>query len=220
MSQFNKFQWSKDIENVLDKIRINCVTLTKYNKEQYYKYKGYLKYFRIPTIILSAVGSVVSVGFKPYLTQDTISITTCFIGLTVGIVNSVELFLTIQSNMEKSLSHSKDFYLLSIDIYKILSLETEHRYISGKDYLETKYNEYCKLIESAELIDQKINDSLLPLEIEQVGFIRKLFNRKYKPASMIEEKTVEVPILNTNTATREEKTDTPTREEETELEMV
>ena len=105
----DRFEWSDDIEDILNKIRINCVTLTRYHKEKYYEYKGYLKYFRIPTIILSAITSVVSVGFKPYMDQNTISITTCFIGLSVGIINSIELFLTIQTIMEKSLNHSKDF---------------------------------------------------------------------------------------------------------------
>lgn len=173
----NENDWSDDIEHILNKIRNNCVILSKYNKDQYYKYKGYLKYFRIPTIILSAIGSVVSVGFKPYLIQDTISITTCFIGLTVGIVNSIELFLTIQTIMEQSLIHSKEFYLLSINIYKTLLLDRTNRIIPGKDFLETTYSDYCKLYESSELIDKKKIDSLAPIDDNNETF-KKILKRR------------------------------------------
>jgi hypothetical protein len=155
--------WTNDIEFILDKIRINCVILSKYHKKQYYKYKGYLKYFRIPTIVLSAVSSIVSVGLKPYFTQNTISISVCLMGLIVGIINSLELFLTIQTIMEKSLTTSKEFYLLSIEIYKILLLEKEHRFDKGRNTLIECYNNYCKLIESAELMGNSINDKLLPI---------------------------------------------------------
>ena len=155
--------WTNDIEFILDKIRINCVILSKYHKKQYYKYKGYLKYFRIPTIVLSAVSSIVSVGLKPYFAQNTISISVCLMGLIVGIINSLELFLTIQTIMEKSLTTSKEFYLLSIEIYKILLLEREHRFDKGRNTLIECYNNYCKLIESAELMGNSINDKLLPI---------------------------------------------------------
>lgn len=36
--------------------------------------KGYLKYFRIPTKILSGMNSVFSVGLQPYVSQGIISI--------------------------------------------------------------------------------------------------------------------------------------------------
>lgn len=175
-SSFNN-DWSDDIEIILNKIRINCITLSNYNNKQYYKYKGYLKYFRIPTIILSAVGSVVSVGFKPYMSQNDISITTCFIGLTIGIVNSIELFLTIQTIMEKSLTHCKDYYILSISIYKMLILERNHRVISGRDFLETSYTEYCKLIETSDPVDKNLTDNLLPIDEEPKNFFIKRFKK-------------------------------------------
>jgi hypothetical protein len=170
--------WTLDIEKVINRIRINSAILSTYHKNEYYKFKGYLKYFRIPTIVLSAIGSVTSVGFKPYLPQDSISITTCFIGLTVGILNSIELFLSIQSTMEKSLSNSKDFYLLSIDIKKTLLLYRDHRQITGKEYLDEKYMEYCKLIETSELINKNINDRLLPIEMG--NSITKMIRKRKK----------------------------------------
>ena len=172
--------WTDDIEDVLDRIRNNSAILSTYHKNEYYKYKGFLKYFRIPTIVFSAVGSVASVGLRPYLNQNTISITTCFIGLSVGILNSIELFLSIQSTMEKSLSNSKDYYLLAIDIKKILLLDRDHRIDDGRTFLEEKYNSYCELIKSSELINKDIEDKLLPLEKNGINIIKIINNRRKK----------------------------------------
>jgi hypothetical protein len=122
-----------------------------------------VKYFRIPTIILSAANSVFSVGLQPYMAQETISLITCMIALFVGIINSIELFLAIQSTMEQELTTSKDFYILSIDIYKILLLNRNHRSIDGKTFLDDKYSVYCKLFEGSQLMNKEINDRLVPL---------------------------------------------------------
>ena len=156
-------QWSDDIEDVLGKIRENCIMMSNYHKMRYYYFKGLLKYFRIPTIILSAANSVFSVGLQPYMAQETISLITCLIALFVGIINSVELFLAIQSTMEQELTTSKDFYILSIDIYKILLLHRNHRSIDGKTFLDEKYSIYCKLFEGSQLVNKEINDRLIPL---------------------------------------------------------
>ena len=156
-------QWSDDIENVLGKIRENCIMMSNYHKMRYYNFKSLLKYFRIPTIILSAANSVFSVGLQPYMQQETISLITCMIALFVGIINSIELFLAIQSTMEQELTTSKDFYILSIDIYKILLLNRNHRSIDGKTFLDDKYSVYCKLFEGSQLMNKEINDRLVPL---------------------------------------------------------
>lgn len=154
-------EWTTDLENVLDKIRINSTVLSEYHKERYYKYKGYLKYFRIPTIILSAFSSVFSVGLQNFVEQSLVSIVTCLIGLFVGILNSMELFLSISQTMESELTHSRDFYLLSVDIFKTLLLKREHRPSTGKAYLDEKYGIYCKLVENSILVDKVLEDKMV-----------------------------------------------------------
>ena len=58
---------------------------------------------------------------------------------------------------------TKRFYLLSVDIFKTLSLKKEHRPIPAKEYLDKQFNCYCKLIESSDTIKKiiKINYKLL-----------------------------------------------------------
>ena len=65
--------------------------------------------------------------------------------------------------MEQELTTSKDFYILSIDIYKILLLNRNHRSIDGKTFLDDKYSVYCKLFEGSQLMNKEINDRLVPL---------------------------------------------------------
>jgi len=155
--------WSDGIEFVLSEISKNATLMSEYHKKRYYYFKGHLKYFRIPTIIFSAMNSVFSVGLQPYCPQSIISLICCFISLICGIISSVELFLSVQATMEVELISSKDFYLLSIDIFKILSLERANRIVNANSYLDEKYQTYCKLIENSNLIDEEINHNLRPL---------------------------------------------------------
>ena len=159
--------WTSDIEEILDKIRINSSTMCEFHKSNYYRAKSRLKFFKLPTIILSGLSSIFSVGLQPYIEQMTISLITCLIGLFIGIINSIELFLSIQTTMENELKISKQFYLLSVDIFKVLMLKRHNRGDKGKLYLEEKYNIYCKLVENSVLVNTSIIDKLVPLEINR-----------------------------------------------------
>ena len=155
--------WSNDIESVLENIRINSVVFNNEHTKRYVYLKGFLRYFRIPIIVFSGFNSVISVGLQPYLQQGLISAATCFVSLIITIIGSIELYLSIQTQMENELTTSKDFYLLSIDIFKILSLERQHRSVDGKKFLDDKFGVYEKLIEQSNIVHRKIQDKLAPL---------------------------------------------------------
>ena len=152
--------WSEDIDRVLDAIRLNCIVLCKRHKTRYFELKNSLKYYRLPCIVLNGANSIISVGLQPYATQGAISLTTSLIALTCGIIGSIELYLGIQKRLENDLISQRDYYLLSVDIFKTLSLNRENRPIPAKDYLNETYNKYTKLIESSEALIKKIDDRL------------------------------------------------------------
>lgn len=156
-------EWSSDIENVLDNIRLNSVLMGEEHKRRYISLKGILQYFRLPVIIIAGLNSVISVGFQPYLPQGIISAITCLLSLTCGIIGSIELYLAIQNQMENELLVSKEFYLLSTSIFKMLSLNIEHRKMDGIDFLEECYNTYTELISKSNVIANKIKDKLIPV---------------------------------------------------------
>ena len=157
--------WTDDIDKVLDNIRVNCVILSKLHKSRYFEFKSSLKWYRLPVIILNGANSIISVGLQPYATQGAISLTTSLIALTCGIIGSIELYLGIQKRLENDMISQRDFYLLSVDIYKTLSLNRENRPIPAKDYLEKSYNIYTKLIESSATLTKVKGDKLIPIEL-------------------------------------------------------
>ena len=148
--------WTAEVEEILEKLRINCVNLSEYHRKRYYHFKGYGKYFRLPLIILASINSTASVGLQPLLEQPVISGITCLIGMMMGILSAYELYLGIQANMELELKQSKDFYTLSIDLFKTLSLRRENRGEEGKDYLNKKYSQYVKLVEASNLLKRQL----------------------------------------------------------------
>jgi hypothetical protein len=157
--------WSEDIDKVLDNIRINCVILSKLHKQRYFELQSSLKYYRMPVIILNGINSIFAVGLQPYMFQGTISLTNSLIALTCGIIGSIELYLGIQKRLENDMISQRDYYLLSIDIYKTLSLNKSNRPIPAKDFLEKSYNTYTKLIESSSTLARVKGDKLIPIDI-------------------------------------------------------
>ena len=155
--------WSSDIENVLEAIRMNASMMSDYHKKNFIYFKGQLKYYKIPIIIISGFNSVIAVGLQPYMEQGIISVLNCMLALLCSIIGSIELFLGIQVSMETELVASKNFYLLAVDIYKTLTLDRKHRNTGGKDYLDEKYGEYTKLFENAQIIHSKIKDKLVAI---------------------------------------------------------
>lgn len=142
----------KDIELIITKIEQNCLHLSEYHKNEYFYYKNLLSYFRLPTIILSAINSVFSVSLVNFINQEVVSFVTCFINLIVAIINSVELYLQIQNIMEQENKISKEFFKLHLDTWKVLSLDDKNRHVDPKMFLEETYNRYSSLVHGSKLI--------------------------------------------------------------------
>ena len=65
----------------------------------------------------------------------------------------------------------KDFYILSISIYKVLQLDEENRNIDMKLFLEETFANYQKLIENSNVVAKKIQDKLTLLDVENNGYV-------------------------------------------------
>ncbi len=150
-----------DIEKILEQIRQNSVLLSKQHKNNYLDLKKSLKYYRLPVIVISALNSVFSIGLQPFMSQTTISLINCGLAMGVGMIGSIELFYGITKKMELELISSKDYYVLSADIYKFLSLDNKNRTIAEKLFLEEVYGRYIILIESSSILKKPINDGIL-----------------------------------------------------------
>ena len=148
--------WTDEVEDILERLRVNCVNLSEYHRKKFYHYKGFSKYFRIPIIILASINSTASVGLQPVLNQQLISGITCLIGMTMAILGAIELYLGIQSAMELELVQSKEYYTLGIELFKTLNLAKNVRGEDGKDYLNKKYSQYIKIISASNLLTRPL----------------------------------------------------------------
>ena len=157
---------SDDIETILDKIRRNSIQLNYAHKTTYQKLKNKLIYFRLPTICLSAINSVFSVGLSAYMKQQDVSVINCLISLVCGIIVSIELYLQIEKAMSIEYDVSKSYYLLSIEIQKFLLTKRGNRVIECQPFLDKCYNQYTKLFENSRLLKRSIHDNLCDLENE------------------------------------------------------
>lgn len=157
---------SDDIENILDRIRRNSIQLNYAHKQKYEKLKNKLVYFRLPTICLSAINSVFSVGLNSYMPQQQVSVINCLISLVCGIIVSVELYLQIEKAMSVEYDVSKSYYLLSIEIQRFLLTNRANRTIDCQPFLDKSYNQYTKLFENSRLLKKSIHDTLTDLKDE------------------------------------------------------
>jgi len=158
--------WSDDIEALLRDMEFNSGILSQIHKENYLALHEYIKYFKLPIIVLSSVNSIFSVGLSVYLQQTLVSSINCLISLICGIITSIELYLGLQKKIENELLSYRNYYLLSIKINNCLKIKREHRTeTNGNLFLTDITNEYTSLFESSEIHSQNFKDRLISIDI-------------------------------------------------------
>jgi hypothetical protein len=162
--------WGQAVDSLLDKIRLNSVTLTNrhINNHLYYKHAG--KWFEIPTIILSVFAGSFSVGADPFLAQESISVINCSISMFITIITSVKLYMKINENQQQEQELAVSFKTLALDIFKILSLPEEHRGTDGLLYLNKVYGKYINLVENSAILNpMNKHDQLLKIDPRMIS---------------------------------------------------
>ena len=135
--------------------------MSRSHKKKYFRFKQMSNYFRLPTIILSAMASVSAVGLQAYISKQHISGLTCLVSMVIGILNSIELYLKLQEAVELELDKSKKWYELASGIYKVLNLDPPHREGQPNEVLTQFYDEYMVLFQESSLSAVNYSDKLL-----------------------------------------------------------
>jgi len=161
--------WNEEIEDLLNKIRLNSIVLADRHRLNYLEFKSVSKYFDIPIIVISTLSASFSVGSQNYLKQSMISTITCGISMSIAILSSIKLYLNLDDLIKKEVDLSKSFYLLSLEIYKTLHINKDLRKQDGLEFLNKKYNDYTKLISQSELLRKRLKHD----ELEEID------NRKF-----------------------------------------
>jgi len=153
--------WNSNIIEILENVRVNSINLSEYHRRNYFYYKSLSNYFDIPIIIISVFSGSFSVGADPYLKQNNISLINCLASMTITILGSIKLYLNISSNLENESNMAREFYVLSVEIFKTISLPTNQRNFNGIEFLNSKYNHYIKLYEESNLLKVKYKKDTL-----------------------------------------------------------
>lgn len=167
--------WNDEIIKILNSVRINALHLSEYHRTNYFQYKELSKWFDVPIIIISTVAGSFSVGATPYLDQGNISVISCGASMLITILSSVKLYLNISDNLQSESDMARKFYVLSLEIYKIINLPDEKRGIQSTEFLNTKYNQYIKLYEESNLLKKRFTkkDQLAKMDESLLVFDNK-----------------------------------------------
>ena len=131
--------WTQEVEDILEKVRINSVSLSNRHRENFYEFKNLTKWFDLPIIITSNISASISVGASAYMTQDIVSSITCSVSMFITILSGIKLYLNLDDTIKNEFEMSKQFNLLSLDIFKKLHLK-------GNNELKTALNTSIKYL--------------------------------------------------------------------------
>ena len=169
ISKTSSSGWNKEIETILDNVRLNSITLEEYHKTNYFQYRKIVIYIKVPVIVISALNSIVSVSMQEFLPQNYVSLLNCGMSFSVGIISSISLLLKLEDNTESEHMASRNYHKLSTDISRILALREDDRGCDADAYLNQKYNEYISYYDKSNILDLKLKDNLREIVFFGVG---------------------------------------------------
>jgi len=172
MSDNSNNSWNDNTEELLDNIRKNCIVLEDYHRQYHFRIKKIIIWFKLPIIVMSSLNAIASVAFQNYIEQNYISAFNCGLSFVIGTLTSVSLYLRIEDRLEASLSSSKEYHKISLEIYKMLSLKKADRSTDADQFLNDVYNNYIKLFEKSNLLQNEFTDNLKK-DINLIGIIVK-----------------------------------------------
>jgi len=156
--------WNPNLTSVLEKIRLNSIYLSERHRSRYLELSSLSKYFDLPVIVCSVFSSsFISLNTVPPAKTQLI---TTLISMGIAILTSVKIYLNLAALITQEVALSKDFYSLSIEIFKCLNLQESDRNVDGVVFMNECYSTYKTLVEQSSLM--KINlrkDELIKISL-------------------------------------------------------
>ena len=153
------FIWTENIINILERIRFNSTQLNKKHSTQYKAFNSLSRWFDLPIIFCS----VFSASFQSLgaINPTFGTMITTIISMFITILSSTKLYLNLSSNINNEIDLSKSYYIVSINIFKMLSLKPVDQ--NPRLFLDECFSEYTKLIEQSSILIKDIKKDLMIL---------------------------------------------------------
>jgi len=152
--------WTDTIINLLQRIKYNSMLLHHKHRHRYMKYRTISKYFDLPIIVMSVFSS--SFPSLNVISPDYQNIITTAISMAITILSSTKLYLNLSNNINSEIDLSKAYYILSINIFKMIMLKPSDQ--NPNTFLDASFAEYSKLIETSSLLYKNIKKDLLNID--------------------------------------------------------
>jgi hypothetical protein len=154
------FTWSDEIVNILQRIKFNSVQLNRKHTEAYKGFQMMSRWFDLPVIVLSVFSS--SFQSLGAINPSYGTMITTAVSMFIAVLSSTKLYLNLTTNINNEIDLSKSYYILSINIYKMLSLRPQDQ--SPRVFLDECFSEYTKLIEQSSILIKDIKRDLLTID--------------------------------------------------------
>jgi hypothetical protein len=140
--------WSIPIVSILQKIRYNSIQLNTLHTQRYLALKQQLILYDLPIICFSIFSASFSnLGVVPPV-YTTMIVT--LISMGIAMLSSTKLYLSLDKNINLESELATSYYILSINIYKILKLTPTD--LNARVFLDESFAEYSGLIQQSTIM--------------------------------------------------------------------
>lgn len=155
--------WNEEHDETLLSLQKSSNRLSKEYQKAYLKYRTKLQLYRIPIIIISALGGFLSLSNTGYIPLDYnkwISLFVGFSNLLVTIISLIENFKKIDSNTNSAYSAHINFQRLHDEITIIRRMPPEEREENGHTTVFKLFTRYETFLSDAPILNKILRDYL------------------------------------------------------------
>ena len=169
--------WNEEHEEILVSLQKSSFRMSKEYQKTHFKYKKRLQWFRIPIIIISAMGGFLSLsnsGYIPPTYNKWISLFVGFSNLLVTIISLIENFKKIDTYVNGSYTAHLNFQKLHDEIALIKRIPPNERDENGFDTVTKLFTQYEAYLIEAPVLKKIIKDDLGYNEFNEDGTIKSI----------------------------------------------
>jgi len=141
-----------EIEDVLRRIVADCIIEIRVTRKLVANLKVIYKGVGLPNLVIAYINSVLIAGImKDIMNPQALSLTTCFLAMASGILQSVLAFLKVPERLETATKLHMELQALKCSIEVMLAMPPEFRQIAPGKYVADCAEKYQHLITTAEI---------------------------------------------------------------------
>ena len=147
-------KWTKEDEDFLKKMELQCDVYYKHNITDYKYYHQLASRFNIPILMLSALNSLCAVVLNQFIEQKYVSIVNAVVSAGTGVLGSVQLYMKITEKLSNALRSSMLFKRLGMKISKELSIDASERGTEGQIFMSECFAEFNTALEQGNPVER------------------------------------------------------------------